>query len=417
MKSKIKQLASNNSRGVLSLLAGNTTARIVTTVGGLVLANYYGAESYGVFSVFLSYILIISILSSLRIDSMIALLRDTKQIINLFNGALLTILAANFAIVSIISLLKYFGIIQLDLSYYLLLLIGFGSTLTAWNLSQFFLFTKYKLYKQISFSFALSAIISVLFQTLFYFINNEENGLIYGWMIGLLASFIFNARVTKNRLKKVDYQLFKQSIHENIKVLKYTYPSDTINTIANNIMPILILAYFTTAEVGIYAMAFKILTMPLVLLANAFGGVFYPKAASLYQRDNKALKKLTYNTILINVALITLFVIAMNTIGIYLLELFLKEGWEDLRSYILALSFWIIARSLWSSISDLDAVLRKNHYSLVFNIYLLLVNFIGIYYGVLKQDFIYSAWTFSILSGIGYIGLTSFVLYKLRKLD
>lgn len=417
MKSKIKQLATNNTRGVLSLLAGNTTARIVTTVGGLVLANYYGAESYGVFSVFLSYILIISILSSLRIDSMIALLRDTKQIINLFNGALLTILAANFAIVSIISLLKYFGIIQLDLSYYLLLLIGFGSTLTAWNLSQFFLFTKYKLYKQISFSFALSAIISVLFQTLFYFINNEENGLIYGWMIGLLASFIFNARVTKNRVRKVDYQLFKKSIQENIKVLKYTYPSDTINTIANNIMPILIIAYFTTAEVGVYAMAFKILTMPLVLLANAFGGVFYPKAASLYQRDNEALKKLTYNTILINVALITLFVIAMNTIGIYLLELFLKEGWEDLRSYILALSFWIIARSLWSSISDLDAVLRKNHYSLVFNIYLLLVNFIGIYYGVLKQDFIYSAWTFSILSGIGYIGLTSFVLYKLRKLD
>lgn len=417
MKSKIKQLVTNNTRGVLSLLAGNTTARIVTTIGGLVLANYYGAESYGVFSVFLSYILIISILSSLRIDSMIALLRDTKQIINLFNGALLTILGANFTIISIISLLKYTGIIQFDLSYYLLLLIGLGSTLTAWNLSQFFLFTKYKLYKQISFSFALSAIISVLFQTLFYFTSNEENGLIYGWMIGLLASFIFNARVTKNRVRKVDYQLFKKSIQENIKVLKYTYPSDTINTIANNIMPILIIAYFTTAEVGVYAMAFKILTMPLVLLANAFGGVFYPKAASLYQRDNEALKKLTYNTILINVALITLFVIAMNTIGIYLLELFLKEGWEDLRSYILALSFWIIARSLWSSISDLDAVLRKNHYSLVFNIYLLLVNFIGIYYGVLKQDFIYSAWTFSILSGIGYIGLTSFVLYKLRKLD
>lgn len=415
MATKLKQFKTKNFRGVLSLLAGNSIARVTTTLGGVLLANYYGPESFGIYNVFLSYILILSILSSFRIDSIMILLKDYKQIRNLFSGALLVILLSNFVIISGMSLLQAFHLVRFDVSYYVLFLCGIGSILTGWNLSQYYLFTKYKLFKQISFAFALASITSVAFQTLFYFIELRENGLIYGWMVGLATSFIYNIRVSRSRINKVNFKLLQKSIKKNIKIVKYTYPSDSINSIANNIMPILIVAYFTTTEVGVYAMAFKILSTPLVLLASAVGGVYFQRAANLYGVDNRTLEKLTYKVILSNIGLISLFVILMNTIGIYILELFFKEGWEELRAYLLALSFWIVARSAWSAISDLDAVLRRNQISLIFNIYLLAVNFVGLYYGVYKNDFIYSAWSFSILSGIGYLSLTGFVLYQLRK--
>ena len=415
MATQLKQFKTKNFRGVLSLLAGNSIARVTTTLGGVLLANYYGPESFGIYNVFLSYILILSILSSFRIDSIMILLKDYKQIRNLFSGALLVILLSNFVIISGMSLLQAFHLVRFDVSYYVLFLCGIGSILTGWNLSQYYLFTKYKLFKQISFAFALASITSVAFQTLFYFIELRENGLIYGWMVGLAASFIYNIRVSRSRINKVNFKLLQKSIKKNIKIVKYTYPSDSINSIANNIMPILIVAYFTTTEVGVYAMAFKILSTPLVLLASAVGGVYFQRAANLYGVDNRTLEKLTYKVILSNIGLISLFVILMNTIGIYILELFFKEGWEELRAYLLALSFWIVARSAWSAISDLDAVLRRNQISLIFNIYLLAVNFVGLYYGVYKNDFIYSAWSFSILSGIGYLSLTGFVLYQLRK--
>lgn len=415
MATKLKQFKTKNFRGVLSLLAGNSIARVTTTLGGVLLANYYGPESFGIYNVFLSYILILSILSSFRIDSIMILLKDYKQIRNLFSGALLVILLSNFVIISGMSLLQAFHLVRFDVSYYVLFLCGIGSILTGWNLSQYYLFTKYKLFKQISFAFALASITSVAFQTLFYFIELRENGLIYGWMVGLAASFIYNIRVSRSRINKVNFKLLQKSIKKNIKIVKYTYPSDSINSIANNIMPILIVTYFTTTEVGVYAMAFKILSTPLVLLASAVGGVYFQRAANLYGVDNRTLEKLTYKVILSNIGLISLFVILMNTIGIYILELFFKEGWEELRAYLLALSFWIVARSAWSAISDLDAVLRRNQISLIFNIYLLAVNFVGLYYGVYKNDFIYSAWSFSILSGIGYLSLTGFVLYQLRK--
>lgn len=415
MTSKLKQFKTKNFRGVLSLLAGNSVARMTTTLGGLLLANYYGPKSFGVYNVFLSYILILSILSSFRVDSIMILIKDAKQIRNLFSGALIIILLANLVIISIMSLLQALDVFHFDLPYYTMFLCGIGSILTGWNLSQYYLFTKYKLFKQISFAFALASITSVIFQTLFYFLGWKENGLIYGWMIGLTVSFLYNIGVSRSRIDKVNFKLLQKSIKENFKVVKYTYPSDSINSIANNIMPILIIAYFSTSEVGVYAMAFKILSTPLILLASAVGGVYYRRAADLYEIDNRALEKLTYKVIFSNVGLITIFVILMNTVGIYILELFLEEGWEDLRSYLIALSFWIIARSAWSAISDLDAVMRRNQISLIFNIYLLSVNFVGLFYGVYKNDFIYSAWTFSILSGIGYLTLTCFVLYYLRK--
>lgn len=415
MKIKRSQFKTKNFKGVLSLLTGNTVARVATTIGGVLLAKYYGTESFGVYNVFLSYILILAVLGSFRVDSIMILLRDSKQIKNLFSGALIIILLTNIVLVSGMMLLQATGVRSFDVSYYVLFLIGIGSILTGWNQSQYYLFTKYKLFKHISIAFALASVVSVLFQTIFYFLGIQENGLIYGWMIGLLSSFIYNARVSRSRLERVSFPLLKQSIKENDKIVKYTYPSDSINTIANNIMPILIIAYFTKAEVGVYAMAFKILSTPLVLLASAVGGVYFQRAASLYGRDNAALENLTYKVILGNVLAMTLFVIAMNTIGIYILELFFTEGWEDLRSYLFALSFWIIARSSWSAISDLDAVIRRNQYSLFFNIYLLLVNFIGIYYGIQQGSFLATAWAFSILSGIGYLSLLAFVLYNLRK--
>lgn len=396
-------------------MVGGTFSRVITAVGGILLAKYYGEINFGIYSVFLSYIMILPVLTSLRLDNIMILQKGSTEIKNLFNGIVLIVLALNILVISSLIILKATDLIQFNLPYYVLILCGVGSVLTGWNFSQNYMFTKYKLFKQISISFVLASIISVLFQTVFYFADWTTNGLIYGWMIGLFASFIYNARVSKSRIKKVDVPLFKQSVKDNIKIVQYTYPSDSLNVIANNIMPILILLYFSESDVGVYAMAFKILSMPLILLATSVSRVYFQKAVSLFGIDNKALQKLTHKVIFYNVGLIFLFVILMNTIGIYLFEVFFEGSWEGLRAYILALSFWILARSAMNPISDLIVVLKKNQYALIFNIYLLLANFIGIYFGVIYEDFLYCVWIFSILSGIGYLILLFIILYNLRK--
>lgn len=410
-----QQFKTRNFKGVLSLLAGNTISKVIVTVGGLILANYYGPSSYGIYNVFLSYIMIMPILSTIRLDSIMVMQRGATEIRNLFSGILVISFGLTLFMVTLMLILDQLGIVHFHLPIPILLLTGLGGLLTAWNITQNNLFTKYKFFNQISTAFVIASLFSVAFQAIFYFLGLTETGLIYGWLVGLTASFIYNARVAKGRIQKVDIPLFKQSVKEHKRIVQYTYPSDAINGIANNIMPILVIIYFTQAEVGIYSMAFKILSVPLMLLSGSVSRVYFQKAVSVGYSNKKALYALTKKVIVPNVLVIFGFVILLNTIGVYLLGIILDDKWSDLSSYIFALSFWIMARSAMNPISPVVMVINKNHYSLIFNVYLLLVNFIALYLGVMKEDFLYCIWVFSILSGIGYLVLLVLVLIDLKK--
>lgn len=404
-----------NRKGVVALLFGNTISKVVATLGTLILANYYGPANYGVYTVFLSYIMIFSILVGFRLDNIMVMQRGSKEIRNLYSGILIITLITVILLTSFSFLLKSMHIFAEEISNLLLFLIGIGALFLAWNTTQNNLFTKYKLFAQISTSIVIASLFSVVFQAIFYMLSLTENGLIYGWLIGLLVSFLYNFWVSKGRLHRVDFNLFQRNLIEHKKIIQYTYPSDSINAIANNILPILVLFYFTEVEVGVYSMAFKILSLPLMLLSNSISKVYFQRAVTLNHYDKKHLYRLTKKIILFNVAIIFVFVLLLNSIGIYVLNIFLKGGWENLRIYLVPLSLWILARSAMNPIAYSVVVINKNHYSLIFNIYLLIVNFIAIYGGVLTNSFSNCIWIFSILSGLGYLVLLAAVMKNLKK--
>lgn len=360
--------------------------------------------------------MIMPVLASFRLDNIIILQKGGTEIRNLFSGIVWISLLGTVLLTGILMLVKSTNIFDLEMSYFVLFLCGIATVLTAWNNAQNSLFTKFKLFKQMSTAFVLASTFSVLFQGIFYFVGYIENGLIYGWQVGLLVSFLYNARVTKDRLGAVNIPLLKKSVKEHFDVVRFTYPSDSINIIANNIFLILAFFYFAKAEVGIFALAFKMLTTPLVLLSGSVSRVYFQKSVNLFHQDKIQLEKLTHRVILSNVGIMFLFLVFINTFGIYLLNLFLKEEWSGLGQYILLLSFWILARSALNPIISILMIIKKNHYSLIFNIYLLVVNFVAIYWGVFGNDFKFGILVFSILSALGYIMLTLMILIELRKL-
>lgn len=360
--------------------------------------------------------MIMPVLASFRLDNIMILQKGSKEIRNLFNGIIWISLVVTILLTIILFLVKMSNVFDVEMNYFVLMLCGIATVLTAWNNAQNALFTKFKLFKQMSTAFVLASVFSVLFQGIFYFLGYVENGLIYGWIIGLIASFLYNARVTKDRLGTINIPLLKKNIKEHFEVVKFTYPSDSINIIANSILPILAIGYFAKAEVGIFALAFKMLTTPLVLLSGSVSKVYFQKSVTLYNHDKKQLVSLTHRVILSNLGLILLFLIFMNTVGIYLLDLILNDSWKGLGEFILILSFWILARSALNPIITILLVLKKNHYSLIFNFYLLLVNFAAIGIGVIENDFSTGIWVFSILSGLGYLVLTGAILLNLNLL-
>lgn len=417
MRINRKQFQSKNFKGVLSLLAGNTISKAILVIGGLYLAKWYGPESYGVYSVFLSYVVILPALSNLQLDNVLLMQRGSKDVRNVFSATLLVIFVLTSLIIVSVSVMKAMGWVNINLPSFLLVLCGVGGILTGWNNSQNALFTKYKLFKQISTAFILAAFCSVIFQFIFYSIGWQDYGLIFGWLIGLISSFLYNLRVSKERWEKIDFPEFKKSVKENINILRYSYTSTAINTVANNILPILVLSYFGKLEVGVYGLAMKVLVTPLVLISGAVSRVYFQKSVGLYNHDRKGLLALTHRVSISSFLVILVFVILLNTVGIYILEIFYPSNeWLGLREYILILSLWILARSAINPIANIMVVINRNEYSLIFNVYLLIVNIIAIFVGVHFNSFQYCLYIFVVFSSLGYFIQLVAILIDLKKI-
>lgn len=414
---KIISFHTKDIKGISSILVGNTTSKLILTIGVFFLASYYGSENYGIYASFLSYTSIISVFATLSTENILIMLKDTKEIKNLFSGIFLISIFIVFILTFSALSIKLIDSSYLELTYSFITLCGVGGILSAWNLTQNALFTKYKLFIQTSKGFVIGAFATIASQFFFLYFEIKEKGLIYGSILGLIVSLFYYLRITKSRLSIINFHQAKQSIKAHLDILKYGYLSGIINSIANNILPILILTYFTNQETGIYAMANKILVTPVILLSSSFSVIFFQKSVSLYAFDKRQLLQLTKKIVLYNASLVFIFLILINTIGIYLLKFSLDKEWHNIELYILILSFWILSRSLVNPISSILMVIKKNHYSLLFNIYLLLINFAAIYIGHLKENILYCLGAFSLFSGLGYLALLYFIFKSLYEYD
>jgi O-antigen/teichoic acid export membrane protein len=181
-------------------------------------------------------------------------------------------------------------------------------------------------------------------------------------------------------------------------------------------MPILIVTYFNLNDSGVYFLSLKLLGTPLFLISSSISQVYYQKSSEMFYTSKENLFTLTKKIVLTNIVIMIIFIILINTIGIYFLELLFDKNWDDLRLYTLILSFLILARSSFNPISNIIIVLNKNHVSLIFNSYLLFVNLAAILFGYLSNSLINTIIFLSIFGGLGYIALLIYFMKRLKEL-
>lgn len=413
MKTRLEKFKTKNAKGVLSLLAGNTIAQVIMLIGGLALARLYGPDASGIYNGFLGFVAILSILTTLRLENIFVLSKSSKEIRNLFTTLLLL-----STIVTVVFFLGYAVVEQifsLKTSLFIVFLSCIAGLFTAWNNIQNSLFTKYKFFKSISTGFVINALFSVLFQFIFYGMGYKETGLIYGTIFGTVLSCAYYFSITKNRFTTIDFGLAKETISQNKEIIKYTLPSESLNAIANNLMTILMLVYFTKEDAGFFGNASKVLVVPLVLLSNSMSKVFFQKSAGMIDHRAHQLYDLSKKVILYNVGAIAVFLLVMNFVGIFILEWILGPDWKGLHIMTWILSFWILCRSALNPIQQIVVVIKKNHYALYFNIYLVFITILTCVIGGLNKNILLTLSLYSFFAGIGYLVQLYFVMRELKR--
>lgn len=407
-----KKLLSDFYKNIIVMFRGTLIAQIIAVFGAIYLAKIYGEEAYGVFGFFISVISITSIIATLQLENCIVKSKNFNESRNWFNFLLATIPIITLFCFSIFYFISYnFTLEKLTPRIFLLLIIG--NLILSYTLVHENLLTYKKKFSILSNAKIVLTICNVALQILLFYLF-DTIGLIIGFILSRFLLLLYYFFIQKKEVKPVILSEIRKNFSENSSILKFLFPSNLLNGIANNVMPLLITYFFGLKEAGVYFFSIKILGTPLFLISASVSQVFFQKSSELFSKSKQELFILTKKIVKLNLLIMLLLLILINTFGIYLLELYFKNGWENLRIYTLILSFLILCRSSFNPISSLIVVLDKNLTGLVFNIYLFIINLIAIYFGYIYGNIIYTVYILSFLGALGYIILLLYFLNHLK---
>jgi O-antigen/teichoic acid export membrane protein len=401
-------------KDILSMFRGTIIAQIIGVIGSIYLAKIYGSEAYGFFGLFISISSVLTIINTLQLDNLIITIKNKNESKNLMNSLfIISLIMAFISFIIYIFLVQFFDLTSLNLSVISLSILA--SIIFSFNKIHESFFTFRKTFIPISNAKVLIVIFNICFQ-LALFVRFNLSGLVVGNILSIFIINIYYLKKNKKYFNKIDIEQLKNSIKTSKSILKYNFPSTLINSLAINLMPILIVTYFNLNDSGVYFLSLKLLGTPLFLISSSISQVYYQKSSEMFYTSKENLFTLTKKIVLTNIVIMIIFIILINTIGIYFLELLFDKNWDDLRLYTLILSFLILARSSFNPISNIIIVLNKNHVSLIFNSYLLFVNLAAILFGYLSNSLINTIIFLSIFGGLGYIALLIYFMKRLKEL-
>ena len=409
---KIKNL-NTFQKQIVTLFKGSFWGQIIGFIGSFILAKQYGTEAYGIFAVFTSTMIFVSILNTFQLEYTIVPSKTKAESLNktnqVFNICLYSTFLISILLISIYFLKKDILTQKVNILFIAIL----ASLFFSFNKILEAQLTFFKKFHTLSFIRLLQPLLNLFFQGVLYFKFNLY-GLVIGNLLTIIVLFFIFKKNSANTLKLLRPTFYKEVFTTYKDIITKLFPATILNSIAITLIPLLISDIFSIAEFGVYFLSLRLLSVPLSLITNTVTQVYYKTANVLYHSNPNKLYTLTKKTILTNLIIICCLLVLINTIGIFLIELFFDSSWKYLRTFTILSSFLFIGKVIHNPISDILIILNKNHRSLLLSIYLFLTNLIAIYIGYTTNNIFYTIGIISFIGGLAYFINVFFILKTLK---
>lgn len=374
-------------KNIAILTSGTAIAQGLTFAVAPILSRLYSPEDFGVFSLYTSIIMVLSVVISLRYEQAIVIAQDDEEAADVFLISLILIVTNTIAILIIIILFKDSIINLLSVPsfenwlYWIPLsvsAIGLYGSLNYWS-------TRKKSFKRISVSQLFKSIGLNGFQIVGGVAKQGPTGLIGGQVIGqVLVAFILAIQIWKDDKKTLlkNYNISK--LVKTAKIYKdfplFSSTQGLLNTLSVNISPFFLIYYFGASVAGFYAIALKLIQLPISLIGNSIFQVFYPRITEEYNNNGdiySSFKKvLKFQFLLGIVPAITIFITAPS-----LFSFILGEEWREAGVYSRWLIIWLFISFLCKPSFAIIKLVQWQKYHMVFEFISLVSRVIVLYIG------------------------------------
>ncbi len=416
----LKLLNSKFVKQVLNLGSGTIVAHLITLAFSPLITRIYTPEEFGVFSLFHSLVVIISLISTGAYEYSIVLPKKNETAKNLFKTALLfSLLFSTFSYFTVWIFHEWISERLLLSIPFLMLLpaaILFHSLMNIYT----YWFVRKEYFTQFSYSKVFQSGSTGVVQIATGLLGITGIGLLIGYIAGRIFSVLSMIIQKTKDFKKVisgwNKNPIKKAAQSYADHPKYVLLSSLLSTSAIELPVLLITALFGNEELGYYGLAFKVLMGPVSLVSVSVGHVYFQKFSD---RKNKSkpisqflLKIWAY---LIGIAVIPFSIIFL--IGETAFTWLFGEQWLISGTIASIMAPMLLLTFVTTPTSKSMLVLDKQKWMPIFSAISLVVRFSALMTGYIYFDFITAIWLLVIGQIVVYLIHSFFIWSWCREFD
>lgn len=284
------------------LVGGTGVAQLLPVLATPFLTRMFEPEEFGVLALFTAIVSVLGVVSCARYE-----LAVTQPKSNSYGKGILLLC---FIISCVISLFIFFTILTLDfigslpenLNAFggLIYLIPPLIVLSGFNMAFSYWFVRVQSYSVISTSKIAVGAVTASFQMLMGYLK-YNGGLVIGFSLGFLSAFLYFLMGAKGfKLIGINVRKFllvRKGIIEYKKLPQYSLLGAALDNISLQLPLIMIAKYFNLALTGIFGLAYRMLNLPLYLIASSLYQVLFQKISRLANESPKDIYLVVRNTL------------------------------------------------------------------------------------------------------------------------
>ena len=408
---------------LLKLVSGTTLAQLITILTAPIISRLFLPEVFGAYTIFYTWVTIISVVICLRYEFAIVLAEDDEDAANLVGLCVLIAVAISLVVSLFLLILgrPLVNILKAPNLYPFLWLIpislliqGFFQAFNYWN-------TRTRHFGRLSIARVSASLTTSALPIILAFLGHATAAsLIFSYVAGIFVyASVLGAQVLKE--SSALFYRFIQRARMLVNLKRYRkFPlvdawGSFINNLSWQLPSLMLLYFFSETVVGYYSLSNRLILLPLTLLGNSIAQVFYQRSAEL--RSNPLDLSKSVQLVFHRLAAIGLYpAVILAIAGPQLFGIVFGANWVEAGRYAQILSPWMFVLFISTPLGDLFATLERQELSLVVNFIILVTRFASLAIGGLTHN-IYITLVIWSVSGVLVYGGLAFWLLKLTHVS
>lgn len=364
-KVKKKFELSGRMKNIAKISSGTMLGQIISFITLPIIARIYGAEIMGIWTLLNSIAIIINSFSDMGLTNALMVEEDDDSMLRLYN--VVTTIVFAISIVTGVGVAVYYFIVpnsmELSTAFLAIFMIVLIFALQQTQVCYTWLNRKGKydvLMKNPMINNSVIGIVAILFGM----IGFKKYGYYIAVIFGNIITILHMKRFLPKKMFTLKKEDFKTVFKTRKRFVMYQMPTNVISQVKNQLPVMLIEGFFGTKILGYYSVSVKILNIPITLLANAIGRVFFQTISDM-ARKGQEIGEFTYRNIVkaMKIAIVPMiFLVAFGDVVIMIL--FGKE-YEMAGAMLQIVSFQNFFTFLMMSSQGITVTLDKQSYAMI----------------------------------------------------